>query len=82
MSNLNPLTGLCDCPMCGSPAELDATGTSECYGWAWQTLYVRCTDVKGAHCGMELSLQADMFYPHKDNNSILADCWNKLCQKQ
>jgi len=71
------MTDLQPCPMCGSPAKMDSTGTAECYGYAWQTVYVECTKTLDPKCGMELSLQADMFYA--DNSwDVLIEAWNKL----
>lgn len=66
--------------MCGSPAKLDATGAVECYGYAWQTLYIECTKVNDEHCGMELSVNCDPHYILSDND-ILIDCWNRMASK-
>ncbi len=68
------------CPMCGSKANLDATGTSECYGKDWQTLYIECSKEKDEHCGMELSLLAD-FWNIGNSNQVLIEAWNKLERK-
>jgi hypothetical protein len=74
MSELNP------CPMCGSPVEIDSGGCSEAYGFAWQTMEIRCTDSKGLHCGMVLSLSADMYYV-KGSWSKFIEFWNKQVSK-
>lgn len=66
-----------NCPMCGSNATLDATGTAECYGKDWQTLYIECSKENDEHCGMELSLLAD-FWNIKNSNEVLIKCWNAL----
>ena len=68
------------CPMCGSSARLDATGTLECYGKDWQTLYIECTKDKDEHCGMELSLNAD-FWQLRNAQDQLITCWNGLDRK-
>lgn len=73
--NINP------CPMCGSPAELNSTAAAECYGHAWQTLSVECTDVTGQYCGMSLDLSADF----SDINSFqdeLIETWNKISKSK
>ena len=62
MSKINYGYDINDCPMCGNPVELDGGSATECYGWAWQTLYIRCTDIKDKNCNMELNLTADMNY--------------------
>lgn len=64
MSKLNP------CPMCGSHAKMDSTGTLECYGWDWQTITVECTDSNHRNCNMSISMQADFHYT--------LDAWDKL----
>jgi len=63
--------------MCGSPAEIDSTGTSECYGYAWQTLYIDCNKEKDQHCGMSLSLQADFWNIHNAEEQLIR-CWNGI----
>jgi len=65
------------CPMCGSPAHLDSTGTAECYGKAWQTLSIECSKEKDEHCGMELSLSAD-FWNIGNSSQVLINAWNNL----
>lgn len=35
------------CPMCGSPAKIDANYVIECYGWSWQTTTIECTNTAG-----------------------------------
>lgn len=74
------MTDILPCPMCGSPAVLEATGTSECYGRAWQTLYIECTKEKDKHCGMDLSLRAD-FWGLDNSNDVIVEAWNKLTRK-
>ena len=74
------MSDLLPCPMCGSDAKLDATGTSECYGRAWQTLYIECTKNKDQYCGMELSLTAD-FWDIDNSNDVLIEAWNRLTRK-
>ena len=66
------------CPMCGSPVKVESTGALECYGKAWQTLYVTCTEKNDENCGMSLHLQADFFYV-KDSEAAMVECWNRLC---
>ena len=73
-------TEILPCPMCGSPAELDATGTIECYGKDWQTVYIQCSKEKDEHCGMELSLNAD-FWNIRNSAEQLTKCWNRLDRK-
>ncbi len=68
------------CPMCGSSARLDATGTIECYGKDWQTLFIECTKDKDEHCGMELSLVAD-FWNLLNAQDQLIKCWNGVHRK-
>lgn len=63
--------------MCGSPAELDSSGTTECYGKDWQTVSIECNAALDKHCGMELSLTAD-FWNIRNSNSVLIDAWNNL----
>ena len=63
--------------MCGSPASIDATGCSESYGRAWQTITAECTNSNGEYCGMYLTLHADMC----DLDSAwfkIIDLWNSL----
>lgn len=74
------MTELKPCPMCGSPAELDATGTSECYGFAWQTLYIECTKTEYEHCGMTMEIRAD-FHDIDNSNDVLIQAWNNLTRK-
>jgi hypothetical protein len=66
------------CPMCGSPVEIDATGSSECYGYTWQTAYIECTQKNDEHCGMRLELHADMWYTSDDSWEALQECWNTI----
>jgi hypothetical protein len=68
------------CPMCGSSARLDASGTLECYGKDWQTLYIECTKDKDEHCGMKLSLNADFWYMRNAQDQLIK-CWNGLDRK-
>lgn len=62
--------------MCESEAEVFATGTSECYGWAWQTYGVRCKDNKGQHCDMEVSTIADYSMSHNFTDEVAINLWN------
>jgi len=55
--------------MCGSPATINSTGAAECYGWAWQTIYIECKDTMNKKCGMEITISAD--------HSSLDSSWNK-----
>lgn len=68
------------CPMCGSPARIDSTGTAECYGWGWQTLTVECTDIMGKHCGMNIDIHADHYYFNQSYDKIIK-LWNDLSEK-
>lgn len=68
------------CPMCGSSAKIDCTGTSECYGKDWQTLYIECTKDKDEHCGMELSLNADFWHMNNAQDQLI-NCWNGFNRK-
>lgn len=70
MNDLKP------CPMCGSPMEIDSTGVIEAYGHDWQEITIECTDVKGSHCGMTLTLHADMWH-FKGAWNKLVDFWNE-----
>ena len=65
------------CPMCGSPAELESSGAIECYGRAWQTVLIGCDQEKDNHCGMSLSLEADLFNI-RNSEKQLVTCWNGL----
>ena len=69
--SLNP------CPMCGSPAKLDSTAAAECYGKAWQTMYIECTMTNDPHCGMEVIIQADFGYVEGAALSLV-NFWNSL----
>lgn len=68
------------CPMCGSPAKLDSTGTLECYGKDWQVVYIECNKEKDENCGMNLSLSAD-FWNIRNAEEQLINCWNGLDRK-
>jgi Restriction alleviation protein Lar len=76
------MNDILNCPICGSPAEVFATGTSECYGYAWQTYGVRCTSKYDQYCDMEVSVSADFgFIDMHDDTAI--ELWNKVaCLKQ
>lgn len=71
---------LLPCPMCKSAAKLDATGTAECYGKDWQTLYIECTRDKDENCGMDISIHADFWYV-KNAQDMLIKMWNGLDRK-
>lgn len=75
------MTEIRPCPICGSSAKIDSTSATECYGLAWQTLYIECTREKDPTCGMELSLLTDAFYV-TDSDSLLIECWNNLGKKK
>lgn len=66
-----------NCPICNSKAVLDSTGCSECYGHAWQTLYIECSKENDEHCLMEVSIVAD-FHNMKDSEKKLVNLWNSL----
>lgn len=68
------------CPMCGSPAELDATAAGECYGHAWQTLYIECTKVNDDKCLMDMNIHADFWYIENAQDTLI-EAWNKLDRK-
>lgn len=59
-----------NCPMCGSPAQIDSTAVAESY-YDWQTITIECTDITNK-CGMHIEIQADMHYAN--------DSWNKLIE--
>jgi hypothetical protein len=63
--------------MCGSDAEVFATGTSECYGWAWQTYGVCCKDDNKQHCDMEVSVVADYSYLDMHDATVI-ELWNAV----
>lgn len=75
MTTINP------CPMCGSPAILDSTGASESYGYAWQTVYIDCTDANDQKCDMSLNLTADFSYVVYAEDALI-ECWNKLTRRK
>lgn len=65
--------------MCASTAYLDSTSASECYGYAWQTLYVTCNDDFKKHCDMNISIGADFsLIDSKIATETLINMWNKL----
>ena len=68
---------LLPCPMCGSSAKIDATGTAECYGHAWQSLSIECSDERDKFCGMQLSLDMD-FHHSRNAQEVLINAWNSL----
>ncbi|NCQ50306.1 hypothetical protein GW796_00090 [archaeon] len=65
------------CPMCGSRAEVFATGAAECYGYAWQSYGVECKDEFHKHCDMNLSISADFFNLDVHNDTLI-DMWNSI----
>lgn len=77
MDKIERIDEILPCPMCGSSAKIDSTGTSECYGKDWQNLYIECTKDKDEHCGMELSLNADFWYMRNAQTQLIK-CWNGL----
>lgn len=66
-----------NCPMCGSKAEVFATGASECYGHAWQAYGVRCTAVNDKYCDMEVSMIADFSYFDVHDDTVI-QLWNTV----
>jgi hypothetical protein len=66
--------------MCGSDAKMDATSAAECYGRAWQNLWIECTKNKDPHCGMELNLNAD-FFGIDNADDVITEAWNRLTRK-
>ena len=71
------MANIFSCPMCGSPAKIDSTGTLECFGHGWQTIYIECTHVNDPHCGMELSLCVDSEVVQNSFDRLI-DCWNSM----
>lgn len=67
--------------MCGSEAEVYASGTSECYGHAWQNYGVRCTAVNDRYCDMEVSMVADFSYFDISDNDMI-EIWNRICDSR
>lgn len=65
------------CPMCGSSAEVYATGTSECYGWAWQNYGVRCKNDFNQHCEMSVDISADFFTLDVHDDTVI-NMWNMI----
>jgi hypothetical protein len=67
-----------NCKQCGSPASVDYGGAaSECYGWAWQSMSVQCSDTLGQKCGASLRMDCDPHY-YEDYEDILIEAWNKI----
>lgn len=67
------------CPMCGSKAHLGCTGASECYGYAWQTLYIACYDEFDRKCNMNVSIEADWSIVDTNNSEeLIITTWNAL----
>lgn len=67
--------------MCGGKAEEFASGTTECYGYAWQTAGIRCIDELKRKCDMDISICLDTFsYPEIDRKlwPFLEKMWNEL----
>jgi hypothetical protein len=63
--------------MCGSEAEVFASGASECYGYAWQSYGVECKDEFYEKCDMQVSIEAD--FSHLDiHDEIVVELWNKI----
>lgn len=76
------MTEILNCPMCNSPAEVFATGTSECYGYAWQIYGVRCTSKNDPHCDMDVTVVADFSYVEVHDDTVI-ELWNKVaCLKR
>jgi hypothetical protein len=67
--------------MCKSPALLGASAAMECYGNAWQTVYIECSGQFDEKCTASLSLDLDFCYTKADTNTLLIELWNKLEKK-
>lgn len=65
------------CPICGSPAILDSTGTSECYGKGWQVVLIECNKERDPYCGMTLELYADFEYLNYSDSKLI-EFWEGL----
>ena len=74
------MTDLLPCPMCKSPAKIEFSAASECYGHAWQDITIECNQENDKHCNMNLSLQAD-FWNILNAEDMLTTCWNGLDRK-
>jgi hypothetical protein len=66
--------------MCGSPAELNSTGAAECYGKAWQTMWIECTKTVDENCAMDMIISAD-FFDIRNGEEVIIEAWNKLDRK-
>ncbi len=76
------MTEILNCPMCGSPAEVRATGASECYGFAWQWYGVECTGELDDKCTMTVGIDADFSYVEVHDDTVI-ELWNKVaCLKR
>ena len=65
--------------MCGSKAHFGCTGTSECYGYGWQTLYIACNDEFGRKCDMNVSIEADWsLIDTKNSEELIITTWNAM----
>lgn len=69
--NINP------CPMCGSTATVYATGSLECYGYAWQSYGVECNNDFDNYCQMDVSINAD-FGNLDVHDSTVIQMWNLI----
>ena len=70
------------CPMCGSSASMDSTGTAECYGYDWQTLYIDCNDDAKKHCDFNIGVSADFFkIDYSSAESAIIAAWNSIQSK-
>lgn len=69
-----------NCPQCGSQATIDSHGTVECYGRAWQSITVECSNVNGDYCGMWLTLHCDVD-EIEESWAKVTDMWNSLNRK-
>lgn len=63
--------------MCGSKSEVFATGSMECYGYAWQTYGVHCLDENNQRCDMQLSIDADYSYFDIHDDTVI-QLWNTV----
>ncbi len=47
------------CPSCDSVCTVDYSGSTECYGWCYQTVTVECADADSRKCDFTVSVTAD-----------------------
>jgi hypothetical protein len=63
--------------MCGSTAQVNATGASESYGYVWQSYFVECNDDFDKKCEMSVSINAD-FFTLSVHDDTLINMWNSI----